>query len=64
MLYEVITIRTISPRPETVLAIPPPQDTKYVKHVRIQSERLTRFWGRPMHLGAVVLLPHGSYNFV
>jgi hypothetical protein len=39
--------------------IPPPKDTKYVRHVRIQSERLTRFWGRPMHLGAVVLLPHG-----
>ena len=39
--------------------IPPPKDTRYVKHVRIQSERLTRFWGRPMHLGAVVLLPHG-----
>lgn len=36
-----------------------PEDTRYVKHVRIQSERLTKFWGRPMHLGAVVLLPHG-----
>ena len=39
--------------------IPPPKDTRYVRHVRIQSERLTKFWGRPMHLGAVVLLPHG-----
>jgi hypothetical protein len=39
--------------------IPPPRDTKYVRHVRIQSERLTKFWGRPMHLGAVVLLPWG-----
>jgi len=39
--------------------IAPPRDTKYVRHVRIQSERLTRFWGRPMHLGAVVLLPWG-----
>ena len=39
--------------------IPEPQDTKYVKHVKIQSELLTKFWGRPMHLGAVVLLPHG-----
>lgn len=38
--------------------IEPPADTKYVKHIRIQSERLTKFWGRPMHLGAVVLLPH------
>ncbi|MGH9790739.1 MAG: alpha/beta hydrolase-fold protein, partial [Candidatus Acidiferrales bacterium] len=25
----------------------------------IQSELLTRFWGRPMHLGAHILLPHG-----
>jgi hypothetical protein len=39
--------------------IPPPKDTKYVRHVRIESERLTKFWGRPMALGAVVLLPHG-----
>jgi hypothetical protein len=42
--------------------IPPieaPKDTKYVKHIRIQSERLTKFWGRPMFLGAHVLLPEG-----
>ena len=42
--------------------IPPieaPKDTKYIKHVRIQSKLLTEFWGRPMHLGAVVLLPEG-----
>jgi hypothetical protein len=39
--------------------IPEPLTTKYIKHERIQSERLTRFWGRPMHLGAHVLLPEG-----
>ncbi len=39
--------------------LPPVADTKYVKHVRIQSERLTRFWGRPTYLGATVLLPEG-----
>ncbi len=39
--------------------IDPPEDTKYIKHVRIQSGKLTRFWGRPMHLGAIVLLPEG-----
>ncbi|MBM3291320.1 hypothetical protein FJY84_01430 [Candidatus Bathyarchaeota archaeon] len=33
------------------------EDTKYIKHIRIQSKLLTEFWGRPMHLGAVVLLP-------
>ncbi len=39
-------------------AIAGPTDTKYIKHVKIQSKLLTEFWGRPMHLGAVVLLPH------
>ena len=39
--------------------IAPPTDTKYIKHERIQSELLTKFWGRPMHLGANVLLPEG-----
>jgi hypothetical protein len=42
--------------------IPPiddPPATRYIKHERIQSERLSRFWGRPMHLGAHVLLPEG-----
>ena len=39
--------------------IPPPQDTKYIKHERIQSRLLTEFWGRPMEIGACVLLPEG-----
>ena len=42
--------------------IPPvkqPEDSKYVKHILIQSALLTEFWGRPMFLGAHVLLPEG-----
>lgn len=39
--------------------IEPMRDTKYVKYVRLQSERLTKFWGRPMYLGAIVVLPEG-----
>ncbi len=39
--------------------IPPPEDTEYLKHFKIQSRLLTEFWGRPMELGAVVLLPWG-----
>ncbi len=42
--------------------IPPiadPPTTKYIKHERIPSERLSKFWGRPMFLGAHVLLPEG-----
>ena len=39
--------------------IPPPADTKYIRHERIQSALLTKFWGRPMPIGANVLLPEG-----
>jgi hypothetical protein len=41
-------------------ALPPisvPADTKYVKRIKFQSPMLTKFWGRPIYLGAVVLLP-------
>jgi len=34
-------------------------DNKWVKHIRIQSDLLTKFWGRPTYLGAVILLPDG-----
>ena len=36
-----------------------PEDTKYIKHIKMQSELLTEFWGRPIYLGAHVLLPEG-----
>jgi hypothetical protein len=39
--------------------IPAPTDTKYIKHVKIQSDLLTKFWGRPMFLGANILVPEG-----
>jgi hypothetical protein len=45
--------------------IPPikePEDSKYVKHIKIQSKLLTEFWGRPMYLGAHILLPEGWEN--
>ena len=44
---------------QTIPPIADPRETKYIKHERIQSERLTKFWGRPMFLGAHVLLPEG-----
>ena len=34
-------------------------DNQWVKHIRMQSNLLTKFWGRPTYLGAVVLLPDG-----
>ncbi len=36
-----------------------PPDTKWVKHVKIQSPMLTKFWGHPIFIGAAVLLPKG-----
>ena len=44
---------------QEIPAIEPPQDSRYIKHISIQSKLLTEFWGRPMELGACVLLPHG-----
>jgi hypothetical protein len=44
---------------EKIPPIEPAKDTKYLKHVRIQSKLLTAFWGRPVYLGATVLLPDG-----
>jgi len=44
---------------EEIPPIQPAKDSTYIKHVKIQSERLTKFWGRPMFLGAAVLVPYG-----
>jgi hypothetical protein len=44
---------------DSIPAIKAPEDTKYIKHIRIQSKLLTEFWGRPMYIGAHVLLPEG-----
>ncbi|MEL6925324.1 MAG: hypothetical protein AAFO94_14855, partial [Bacteroidota bacterium] len=44
---------------QEIAPIEPPADTKYIKHIRIKSELLSKFWGRDMHLGAHVLLPEG-----
>src|SRR5215467_4088322 len=44
---------------QEVPPIEPQHDTKQVKYIRVQNERLTKFWGRPMFLGAIVLLPSG-----
>jgi hypothetical protein len=37
--------------------IEPKTDTPFVRHIRIKSELLSRFWGRDVTLGAYVLLP-------
>ena len=40
--------------------IPPveiPSDSEWVKRIKFESKILTDFWGRPMYLGATILLP-------
>jgi len=39
--------------------ITPPEDTEWVKHVRMRSGLLSDFWGTDVFLGAHVLLPAG-----
>jgi hypothetical protein len=39
--------------------IAPPEDSKWIRHITIRSERLSQFWGRDMYIGANVLLPAG-----
>jgi hypothetical protein len=48
-----ISLDKVIPRIES------PKDTKYIKHVKMESKLLSRFWGRPMYIGANVLLPEG-----
>src|SRR2546423_745386 len=50
--HALVLTQTIPPRP-------PPPDTKWVKQIKIQSKLLYAFWGRPIYLGASVLLPAG-----
>ena len=67
-LYSTPVEVTIDPGGRTVIRvsmdnvippIPDPPETKYVKRVRIQSQKLSDFYGTPMYLGAHVLLPEG-----
>ena len=40
-----------------IAAIDRKSDTEFVRHIRIRSELLSKFWGRDVYLGAHVLLP-------
>jgi len=39
--------------------IAPKADTEFVRHIRIRSELLSKFWGRDIYIGAHVLVPWG-----
>jgi enterochelin esterase-like enzyme len=36
-----------------------PKSSPHVKHVKIKSQMLTKYWGQPMYIAANVLLPEG-----
>jgi enterochelin esterase-like enzyme len=44
---------------EVIPPIQPEPDTKYVRHIKIQSKLLTKFWGRPMEMSAIIIVPEG-----
>ena len=44
---------------QAIEEIEPPEDTRYIKHIRMRSDLLSEFWGEDMTVGAHVLLPEG-----
>ena len=42
---------------QVIPEIEPAEDTEWIKHIRIKSEKLSAFWGRDIYLGAHILLP-------
>jgi hypothetical protein len=52
-------VRTALVLDQEMPAIAPPKDTEFVRHIRIRSELLSKFWGRDVYLGAHVLVPKG-----
>ncbi|MGB2906650.1 MAG: alpha/beta hydrolase-fold protein [Candidatus Aminicenantaceae bacterium] len=67
-LYSDVVAVHIDPREKKTIklecasVVPPvtiPPDTPRVKRIKFQSAILSEFWGQPMYLGAVVLLPEG-----
>jgi hypothetical protein len=50
-------LRTALVLDQQIPAIPAKSDSEYVRHIRIRSELLSKFWGRDVYLGAHVLVP-------
>jgi len=42
---------------QVIPEIKEPEDTKWIKHIKLKSEKLSAFWGRDIYLGAHILLP-------
>ncbi|HEY1313772.1 MAG TPA: hypothetical protein VGE92_07840 [Steroidobacteraceae bacterium] len=52
-------VRTALLLDQEIAAIARKADSEFVRHIRIRSELLSRFWGRDVFIGAHVLLPKG-----
>jgi hypothetical protein len=50
-------VRTALVLDQEIAPLVPKTDTEFVKHIRIRSELLSRFWGRDVFIGAHVLVP-------
>ena len=50
-------LRTALVLDQQIAAIPAKSDSEYIRHIRIKSELLSKFWGREVYLGAHVLVP-------
>ena len=50
-------LRTTLLLDQEIAPIPAKSDSEYVRHIRIKSELLSKFWGRDVYLGAHVLVP-------
>ncbi len=44
---------------QVIAEIQEPQDTEWIKHIKMKSSLLSEFWGRDIYLGAHILLPKG-----
>jgi len=50
-------LRTVLTLDQEVPPVTPKTDSEYIRHIRIKSELLSKFWGRDVYLGAHVLVP-------
>lgn len=44
---------------QVIAPIEEPEDTEWIKHIKMKSDLLSEFWGKDTYLGAHVLLPKG-----
>ncbi len=44
---------------QVIAPIEEPEDTEWIKHIKMKSDLLSEFWGKDTYLGAHILLPKG-----